>query len=264
MNHAYQPPDHTASGNQLSAFEAEQLNRPRWNGPENRFLASSQVAPLGKQEPLPTEHFLFEVSLKVPEYQLRQPSGGVWQMLNILPERLNGLALSELPALTAVSEFPQVVRIVRDMQGYLRGLSLGCILSARLTLVLALQVGEGHKWLRIIARPQADEFGMITAYRLTVHDIQDESRQHRVWGSIAHLDPFGQPTYYCCGQEPRVTDELTDRELRVLQLMIEGLTSKEIGDAMQLSKDTIDKLRKQMLVKTGTKNSVELVARHLL
>ncbi len=53
--------------------------------------------------------------------------------------------------------------------------------------------------------------------------------------------------------------ELTSRELEVLVLICEGLSNYQIADRLFLSKRTIDKHRENILLKTNSKNTAELV-----
>ncbi|MDW7695599.1 LuxR C-terminal-related transcriptional regulator [Flammeovirgaceae bacterium SG7u.111] len=55
------------------------------------------------------------------------------------------------------------------------------------------------------------------------------------------------------------TLSLSKRELMVLKLMAKGLSSKEIAEQLFISKSTVDGHRRQMLRKSGLKNSIELV-----
>lgn len=52
---------------------------------------------------------------------------------------------------------------------------------------------------------------------------------------------------------------LTDREIEITQLIIEGKTSKEIAEKLFISKLTVDTHRKNILRKTGAKNFEELI-----
>jgi DNA-binding NarL/FixJ family response regulator len=51
---------------------------------------------------------------------------------------------------------------------------------------------------------------------------------------------------------------LTDREIEIIQLLLEGKTSKEIGDILFISSHTSDTHRRNILEKTGTKSTAEL------
>jgi DNA-binding NarL/FixJ family response regulator len=54
-------------------------------------------------------------------------------------------------------------------------------------------------------------------------------------------------------------DELTDRELQVLQLICEQLTNQEIADRLFLSPRTIEDYRARLLQKTDARNTAGLV-----
>ena len=53
-------------------------------------------------------------------------------------------------------------------------------------------------------------------------------------------------------------DPLTPRELEVVKLIAEGLTSDEIAEQLFISKKTVDRHRANMLEKLGMRNRVEL------
>jgi len=52
---------------------------------------------------------------------------------------------------------------------------------------------------------------------------------------------------------------LSDREKEVLKLIMQGKTSKQIADELFISKTTVDTHRKNILEKTGARNSSELI-----
>jgi len=55
------------------------------------------------------------------------------------------------------------------------------------------------------------------------------------------------------------SDILTEREKEVLLLISEGMSNQEIADELNLSKRTVDKHRENILSKTQTKNTAELI-----
>jgi DNA-binding CsgD family transcriptional regulator len=55
----------------------------------------------------------------------------------------------------------------------------------------------------------------------------------------------------------------SENEIQIARLMKEGLTSQQIADKVFLSKNTVDKYRKNMLKKTDTANSPQLIT-HLM
>jgi DNA-binding CsgD family transcriptional regulator len=92
---------------------------------------------------------------------------------------------------------------------------------------------------------------------------------------ISYLQHDGQPVLSFIGMddEPSFHDvafkkifiqckeDLTQREKEVLRLIIEGKLSKEIGDILKISKQTVDTHRKNMVRKKNLSNTGELIAK---
>ena len=90
---------------------------------------------------------------------------------------------------------------------------------------------------------------------------------------ITHLKPTGAPLLSFIGLEgePSFIDVkigkplipfkpiLTEREKEILSLLMQGKSNKQIAAELNLSKQTVDRHRKNMLNKTNTKNSAELI-----
>jgi len=91
---------------------------------------------------------------------------------------------------------------------------------------------------------------------------------------ITHLKPGGKPILSFIGLEGEPSyinvdvqkvfavskETLSKREKQVLALLIEGKMSKEIGEILNISKQTVDGHRKNMIAKNGLKNTAELVS----
>ena len=58
--------------------------------------------------------------------------------------------------------------------------------------------------------------------------------------------------------EESPSDPLTPRELEVIKLIAEGLTSEEVGETLVISKHTVDRHRDNILEKLGMRNRVDL------
>jgi DNA-binding NarL/FixJ family response regulator len=58
------------------------------------------------------------------------------------------------------------------------------------------------------------------------------------------------------GEAP--SDPLTPRELEVIKLIAEGLTSEEVGQTLSIAKNTVDRHRDNILEKLGMRNRVDL------
>ena len=92
---------------------------------------------------------------------------------------------------------------------------------------------------------------------------------------ITHLKPEGKPVMSLIGMDGEPSylnidikspfieskEALSKREKQVLTLLIEGKVSKEIGEALNISKQTVDTHRKNMLRKNNLTNTGELVGK---
>ncbi|HLF64160.1 MAG TPA: helix-turn-helix transcriptional regulator [Saprospiraceae bacterium] len=56
------------------------------------------------------------------------------------------------------------------------------------------------------------------------------------------------------------TTQLSDREIEILKLLSEGLSSDEIGKEIHASKRTVDDYRQGLKIKANARNTAHLVA----
>lgn len=61
------------------------------------------------------------------------------------------------------------------------------------------------------------------------------------------------------GARKKYSFNFSSREMQVLKLVKDGLTTREIADIMDLAEDTIEGHRRSMIKKTGAKNMVVVV-----
>ncbi|HEY2348353.1 MAG TPA: LuxR C-terminal-related transcriptional regulator [Puia sp.] len=81
---------------------------------------------------------------------------------------------------------------------------------------------------------------------------------------LSFLGMDGEPSYYDTASKNifiESKDELTPRERQILSLLIEGRLSKEISRILNISKQTVDTHRKNMLHKKNLNNTGELVGK---
>lgn len=76
----------------------------------------------------------------------------------------------------------------------------------------------------------------------------------------------GAPTYCTLPFAPDAVYELSEshprfssRELEILRYLSAGMSSKEIGERLSISKNTVDTYRRSMLRKAGSRNTAEMV-----
>ncbi len=63
------------------------------------------------------------------------------------------------------------------------------------------------------------------------------------------------------GMNSDQTEALSDRELEVLEWIVEGLSSKMIAEKLNISMDTVETHRRNILKKTGASNMVVAVVK---
>lgn len=90
-----------------------------------------------------------------------------------------------------------------------------------------------------------------TAVRMTILDSSEENNQ-LFFSNVPQPDVNALDTLTVC--------RLSGRELDVLRLMAQGLSSKQIAAQLKIAKNTVDNHRQNLLKKTATTSSAEAVA----
>jgi len=89
------------------------------------------------------------------------------------------------------------------------------------------------------------------AVRMTILDSSEENNQ-LFFSNVPQSEVQALDTITVC--------RLSGRELDVLRLMAQGLSSKQIAAQLQIAKNTVDNHRQNLLKKTSTTSSAEAVA----
>lgn len=102
-------------------------------------------------------------------------------------------------------------------------------------------------------------------YALTVHS--DISHLHTMPDDrISFLGLDGEPSFFSLSTDPAKILEpdpelhISEREKEIIRLLAEGLSSKQVADRLFLSAHTVNTHRRNLLIKTNTKNTLELTA----
>ncbi len=80
-----------------------------------------------------------------------------------------------------------------------------------------------------------------------------------VTGSISYTDEKGRLCYEDVQPEISNSPSISHREIEVLRLLVQGMNSKEVADQLAISHTTINKHRQNLLLKTGCRNTAELI-----
>ena len=60
---------------------------------------------------------------------------------------------------------------------------------------------------------------------------------------------------------PNVKPKVTPKEKEVLELLVEGMSSKQIADRLAISFHTVESHRKSLRVKFGARNVIEVITK---
>lgn len=104
-----------------------------------------------------------------------------------------------------------------------------------------------------------DTFGNIIYSLDKCTDISHWKRDEEMVLSIIGPDPAKNLIYYPSQDLPSQACLFTKAEIRVLSLLAEGCSSKEIADYLFLAVTTVETHRKRMIKKAKVKNTTELV-----
>ncbi|MBK6622450.1 MAG: helix-turn-helix transcriptional regulator [Saprospirales bacterium] len=81
---------------------------------------------------------------------------------------------------------------------------------------------------------------------------------------ISFIGISGEPSYYALSTDPsnilqpEPGMQISARELEILRLLSEGLSSKQVGGILHISTHTVDTHRRNLLKRSGAKNLLEL------
>ena len=104
------------------------------------------------------------------------------------------------------------------------------------------------------------EKGAVKVYLITGDDITHLIKSDNYWGRICYgKDPRYVFSYESTIKKSQNKDILSEREIEVLQLISEGMESKEIGAKLFMSSHTVDNHRRNAIARTGAKDTTALI-----
>jgi DNA-binding CsgD family transcriptional regulator len=107
---------------------------------------------------------------------------------------------------------------------------------------------------------EMDEKGGVKVYLITGDDVTHLIKSDNYWGRITYgEDSTHKFSYESTIKKSQNKDILSAREIEVLQLISEGMESKEIGTKLFMSSHTVDNHRRNALTRTGAKDTTALI-----
>lgn len=127
---------------------------------------------------------------------------------------------------------------------------------------LKIRHKKGH-YLGILVRYTPIEMGEDGFSPIGIGMVQDVSHflKSDFYWARASFGNSGQhiACYHSLTKENLYADIISDREKDVLRLIADGLSSKEIAERLFIAQNTVDRHRKNMLARTGAKDTTALV-----
>ena len=116
-----------------------------------------------------------------------------------------------------------------------------------------------NKYVRLIEQHQVLELDNTGQVWLLVSFVDVSPNQEEYEGIRSQLLNFRTGKVIPLKETQKQEFELTKRELEILQLVKDGLLSKEISDKLSISVHTVNTHRQRFLEKLGANNSFEAV-----
>lgn len=126
--------------------------------------------------------------------------------------------------------------------------------------IIALTMFGEHKYLKMMAEAGAKGFLQKSVTRDELEKAIKSVCNGNAYFSteimtdLASVKPQKEQAIFI----EELNEHFTPRELKVLKLIVKGLSSQEIADAMFISPRTVEGHRANLISKTGTKNMVDL------
>ncbi|KIA90690.1 response regulator [Kaistella jeonii] len=127
--------------------------------------------------------------------------------------------------------------------------------------IMALTMFSDLKYLRLMAEAGASGFILKSIGKSELEFAINSLNGGKTYfspqllGEIAEFDPAESSGIFL----EDLNERLTERELDVLQYIVNGLSTQEIADKLFISKRTVEGHRANLIAKTATRNVVDLV-----
>jgi DNA-binding CsgD family transcriptional regulator len=202
-------------------------------------------------------YFIFHIAI----FEFELVSREIETVLGYQPSEFD---LKHLLDITHPEDRPYFLNFESKAGEFLANLPVEKLMKYKIRYDYRIKKNNGQ-YIRILQQAMVidhDEAGRIVRTFATHTDITHLKAEGKPVFSIIGLE--GEPSYINIDVEKifAVTDEtLTKREKEILNLLIEGNHSKQIGEILNISKQTVDKHRKNMLYKHKLNSTGELIGK---
>ena len=199
--------------------------------------------------------------LDMKDAELNNFSSGTREVLGYEP---NEMSLGKLISLVHPADLPVVISFESKVMEFFNGLPIEKMFKYKVRYDYRVKHKDGHyiRLLQQVITIETDDKGAIVKTMGIHSDITDLKNEGPPVLSFIGLD--GEPTFENIQVESKFSflkpeERFSTREKEILNKLIQGRTSEEIGKELFISKETVNTHRRNMLAKCGVKNSMELV-----
>lgn len=193
--------------------------------------------------------------------------GSLYQLTGLHPQNVIGRNFAFALKMFYIQEIPDVLKGMIKYHQYIYCKPIEERLLIKGSLILRVKNKSGGNFTGLLqAVPLAvDAKGHVTHMYSSITDITHFNVEpNSIKGDIIdESDPDNIKVINILNKNLNLTWELTNAELRILKLISEGKSTKEISDILFLSEHTINNHRKNMIHKTHAKNTAELISKTL-
>jgi DNA-binding CsgD family transcriptional regulator len=196
----------------------------------------------------------------LPASQLDLVSPSIEQVLGTAPENVN---LDYLLGIIHPEDMPFFLNFEHFIVRFFDKLPVDKILNYKVRYDYRVRKTDGT-YIRVLQQTvtlEHDEKGALLRTFIVYTDISLLKKEGKPILSLIGLE--GEPSYIDIDVEKiyQPSSFLSNREREIIVMMIDGKVTKEIAHILGISKLTVDTYRKNLLQKTGTRTSSELVAK---
>jgi len=197
----------------------------------------------------------------LPEQKMDYVSGGIKDVLHLEPDNFG---LSYLMENMHPDDVPHFLRFENTLVRFLAKIPPEKLPKYKVRYDYRVKDGNGtyKRILHQLMTLQCESDGAVIRTFGVFTDISHLKNDTSMQLNVIGLD--GEPSFYSIQEDCSYSDDespLSDRERQVLVCLGDGLNSKEIAEALQISKNTVDNHRQRILTKTDSGSSAQALVK---
>jgi DNA-binding CsgD family transcriptional regulator len=192
-------------------------------------------------------------------------SGSVYQMTGLYPEKILGRNFAFGLKIFSYSQVIDLLNTMIEYHQYVYNKPPEHRLHIKGSMILKVKNGKGGYFTGLLqAAPLVlDSKGHVAVMYSSITDISHFNLDTETIKTdiIDESDPNEIKVINMVTKKNEIKFELSKSEMRILKLLAEGKSTKEIADNLSLSEHTVNTHRRNMIQKNNVKNTAELISK---